>query len=530
MAPSQVNSWASTSFASGGQHRGRVVSIADPEGRNRVQVRLHFYQDGIESSKLEWIHVSEGNAQMAGASRTHPYYVGSQVLINDSGTERYIGGAVAGFDSDKREQRNVDSQTADTSEDKNPDVPNMQHMNDQSERKDTSIRSSPGMQNKKGAGGTTVFDYPNFQKMFKDYFPYSLGRGGEKPAPFGEGTKSKLDGFMSMGNLKSKMKEDVLDVIDKMDNNLSGSIQASTKIMRALRDNGFTQAGMGTIGAGNVSAGDSEFNGKFGTGSHLAIDLIGLLERLIEAIRFINTINGSNIIASIPRLLGIHTLFNNPLLEVDVAILDAIQAQIDRLLAVGVGSQPIAFYEAEAIKTRSLFLPGFIKAFSSILNYLNTLIGRLGSIAEVVDAFGGKDKLIECAGLLLTLASLIGIPRASVEAVGNGIIGKALTSPQLLAATAKQSGGSGGGSGGQQMMGLLNVFKGNAEAIKEIMSGTFNKEFINKNPRKYKQKKENEGKMNKYGDGRQQGNTPQASNPNRSYSWTGGAPQSNRTG
>jgi hypothetical protein len=269
--PQSSESFASPWGNPGSSPTATIVSIND--AKNRVQCRIDGYQDdkgNIVDEKTAWYDtLSTMHSGIAGATGTHMYYVGSKVAISSCG--RFVQGSITGYDSDKKKDG------ADASEDKDPNTPEQvrgsKGRSDISagEGKDTSSKGTrePKVDEKLGQ--------PKADKVY-DY--------SKDKAPFDKGSKAMFPDLKSIGIDKLTKGSDVLSVIDGMDNNVSGAIQAGTKIIKNLRQNGWGAVssligGGGGGGGGSAGAGAAQVTSFFG--ATIFEDIILALTRLLAA-------------------------------------------------------------------------------------------------------------------------------------------------------------------------------------------------------------------------------------------------------
>lgn len=502
--------FSSTSYAHGGSFKGRIESIVDPENRGRVQVRIGGYQDdkgNITPELLEWIHVSQHNSQLPGATSTQPYYVGATVLVSDTGTEKYVTGAVAGFDGEKRESGQVGQ--ADNSNNQKPDTPNILRGD-----KHTAIASSPGLQPSSTAGANTPFSFKNWDSMVKHFYPYAIGKG-EAPAPFGKGTSALLDTFQSLAHTKLENGSDILDNIKQLDGNISGAIKASVDIIKNLRNGGFG-TGMSTIGSGNIGAADAQFNGTFGavaTGSNLNV----LLTELLAAIQFIKTLKGSNLLDNLDAVQSTLTLMSNDAFNVDTNALTIIQNELDTIRFAG-DNQINQYYVNEAVRVQELFHPVFLMAMASIMDKINSIAALTpSSHVDTVNSLGGLNGFTQMGQSLASAASILNVPITSIASIANGLMGKAIQGN--LADAVGNLSGLISNSPIPQVTALMNKFVGNPNALQELLGGQLVKDFLSKNPLKYEDDDRNHGAkvLKKFADGFNGDSKPSASPPDGNY-------------
>ena len=475
-----VSSFSGRSMGVGGVLHGRIESIDDPEKRNRVQVRLFGYQDdqsGIPKENLEWIHVSQHNSQIAGATSTQPYYPGAQVVVLEAGSERFVMGGVPGFDSEKKLQNNPSG--ADTSQNKKSDTPNKQR----GETGESSIRSSPGLVDSV-KGLSQYFGYGNWQSMVKKIFPYSIGKG-EKPAPWGEGTQAKFDALKTIGLDKLSFGSDVLDVIKQLDGNASGSIKSALDIIKNFRNNGFGTASS-VIGSGPLGQADSQYVNTFG--AQIQYNILSLLNLIIEAISFMKTLNTTNIytVCNDGSLISTLAVFNNVTLNVSQTSIDAMTTSISSIVATGTTSTTsllLTFYQTQLNILNTNFQSLVLQSITAIIELMITLVAQATDMASYITLLGGTDTFTQICQALITVCTYANISKDSLNTLCFGAITAALNGS---APVVQSPSGSSGSNSMASMMANMSKFLGNSIALKELMSGQKVLDTLTKTKRKYR--------------------------------------------
>lgn len=467
---------ATSSYAQFGLLRGRIESIDDPEKRNRVQIRVFGYQDdkaNIPNEKLEWIHVLSQSAQIPGAASSHKYYPGSDVYIMDSGNERHVLGALPGFDGEKR--LNNQNSEVDTSENKKPDLSVKQRGD--GDKKDVFLaRSSPGLV--EGVQGLKkYFNYGQFSSMIKKFDSYARGKG-EPPAPYGKGTQAKLDQLKSIGLDKLVQGSDLLSVINKLDGNLSGAFKAAIQIIKNLRNNGFDIV-KNIIDAGALSQADSQYNNTFGLS--INTELISLLEALLNFKKLLDNLEAKDLysFASSGEIDTVIGILQNQHLQINTESLTSIKI----IIISSNGNHSIDFYIDLLNSLKNVFNEILLLGQSQIISLIND-IGNLGGDANgVVVLFGGPQTFTDIAKTIFSVGTVIGIPKDSINNMLFGAVGLALTNN--LPIQFNNMINSPKNNDLNRIIGLLNTFMGNNNAINEIMSGLKNMEPLSKIKLKY---------------------------------------------
>lgn len=470
-----VGSASSRSYGVGSStstFRGRIESIDDPENRNRVQVRIFGYQDdqsGVPKEKLEWMHVTQHDSQIAGATSTQPYYPGSEIMIMQAGSERFVMGALPGFDSENKLQNNPWS--ADNSGNKKPDVPNKQRK----EKGESTIRSSPGLV--QGAKGlTSYFSYNNWNGLVKKIFPYAIGKG-EKPAPFGNGTPAKLDELKSIGLEKFMGGSDILNVIKSLDNNISGAIQPAIDMIRNFRNNGFGSA-TSTIGGGLLNTADNSYNDKYGMG--MQYDILSILQQLIIAITTIKSLTSSNIYTKSVsgEMFSTFSIFYSTTLNVSISLVDDMNVVIEEIITSN-NNGNTSYYLEKLSTIQSTFKSLLSQSITAIFSLFTTAATQFNSLEDFIIAFGGSETFISLTNSLVIIAEFGGIQKVSIINLGCFGAFSAVFNNNLPAFnnSTNQNNGNGGGSGGRgggggnSMGAQFSKFLGNPTALKELMGG-----------------------------------------------------------
>lgn len=476
--------------------KGRIEAIDDPNKRNRVQVRIFGLQDNqgnIPKDQLEWIHCLAHDSQIAGATSTHNYFPGAEVLIMDTGTEKFVMGAHSGFDSETKLQSNPYGQ--DQSQPQNSDVPNVNRQ----QPSDTTTRTGSGAlvgppQNQ--AGANNYFQYGNWQSnIIQKAYQYATGKG-QKPAPWGQGQVSKFDTLKSIGLQQNQQGSDVLNLIQSLDGNQSGSIQAAIQIILNLRNNGFTNA-MGVIGAGTFNQALNQYATQFG--STTQNDLINIVTQLLTYITLDGTFQGQNFYTNVMNgnINNIITFLGNQLLGVASDTL-AGMADINANVATSANNAPLSYYNAQLNQFNLLFQTAVAQAMTSILAQLNSIYQAAGNdLPTFVLMFGGTVQLTQFCQALLAIANYIGMPQVALATIAGNVIalGLANSLPQIIPSFTNQPTNptNSSGSAANMLIGLLAMFKGNPIGTAETLGGGLIKTFLSKNPIKYQQADRNDG-------------------------------------
>lgn len=465
--PQQTGPWSSGSYAHGGSFRGRIESIDDPEKRNRVQVRVFGYQDdksSIPKEKLEWIHVLSGTSQIPGSTSSHGFYPGAEVVITDTGTERYVAGAVPGFDGEKRLKNEP---SIDTSENQKPDVSVKQR--GEGDKKDVGFaRSSPGLVNSI-RGLTQYFNYDAWPSLIKKLDDYARGKGAP-PAPYGKGDQAKLDQLKSIGLDKTSPGSDILNVINGLDGNASGAFKAAISIIQNLRNNGFDIA-KNVIGQGPLDQAHEQFNQVFGLA--LTNDLVELIVALNAANKQVNQLKPNDLLLFIRNGEGQKVI--NLLSDQRLA------CNIDKLQTINNGVVIIAnLTTSTAIEFTKQFKDEFNVqlniAYTSLVALIVALASQYQTVEEIVTFFGGVENFKKLALSIYEIAVFLGIPKSTIYAMLAGAVGAALNNTLVISSSQQQS---------NQNMSTLNMFMGNSVALQEIMSGNKIMESLSKIKLKY---------------------------------------------
>jgi len=472
--PYQISPTSMTSYAQGGGYRATIESIDDPEKRGRVQVRIFGYQDDkglIPKENLEWIHVVSGFSQIPGSSGSHGFYPGAQVLIGDHGTERYVIGAIPGFDGEKRLAS--DPGQLDNSDNVKPDTSPKQR--GEGDKKDVSFsRNSPGLID--GVKGLTqYFEYGNWPSMIKKIDSYVRGKGAP-PAPYGKGDQAKLDKLKSIGFDKTAPGSDVLNVINALDGNLSGAFQAAVQIIQNLRMSGFGN-GMEQVGAGAFQSAVNQYDSKFG--STLSLDFIELIPIVINAgieVQSIKSIDWYSVYDS-GRISFLTNVLFDQRFNTDISVLRIIEYNTSVSERIGVAHLEFCQSYKDEYKNQCAI------ALTSLLNMLVDVAQTQPDVVSIVAIFGGTDSFVRLANNILRAGNYLGVDLETISNMMFGAVKLALTNNLPQVASAKSQAST--NSSGMNVMSLLNIFMGNSVASSEIMSGMKKMESLAKIALKY---------------------------------------------
>jgi hypothetical protein len=493
-APS-IGPWAPSSYAAGGIScfKGRVEAIDDPDKRNRCQIRMFGYQDDqglIPKNQLEWMHMMSHDSQIPGATSTHNYYPGAEVMILDTGTERFIMGAHPGFDGSNRLSNNPWG--VDNSPNQTPDVPNIQAGQQQM---DSAIRGQGYLVGPQGSppGANNYFNYQSFQQMMQQFYPYSTGKGAP-PAPWGQGQQSKFDQLKSIALQPNQGSgTDVLNVIQQLDGNQSGSIQQAIQLILNLRNNGYGNP-MNVIGQGNFNAALSQYTQQFG--STTQNNLISLILQLLAYIVQVKGFTAANFYSNVSNLnvSNIISFLGNATFDVGSDVLDNLQ-DINDNVQLSSNNSSISYYQTQL----SAFLLGFSQAvseaFTAIIEQIEALAASM-TLSELISTLGGQILFTEFSAAIVSIATYLGIPAPSISSFAAGAIALAVGGglSQVPQQTSPSSASpSSSSSPTQNIVGLLSVFIGNQIGTQETLSGGLIPTFLSGNPIMYKKKPTNDG-------------------------------------
>lgn len=494
-----TNGWSSSSFGENSPNifRARIEAIDDPKGRNRCAIRLFGYQDNqgnIPKDQLEWCHALSHDAQIPGATSTHNYYPGSEVLVLDNGTEKFILGSTPGFDGEKRLAQNPWG--IDTSENTNADVPNI----NRSQKSETTVRGQgQGIVGPKGnpVGANQYFNFASWaSNIVNKMFAYSTGKGAI-PAPFGTGTITKSDALKTIGLQKHVNGSDILNIIQALDGNASGSIKTAIQLILNLRNNGFGNA-MSMIGSGTFNSALNQYATQYG--STTQNDLVNLLQNLLAQISIVQgfqDVNFYNNVVNNSALINIIALLSNITFNIASTIIQDMQS-INNNVTLSAGNAPLSYYGAQLTQFQSDFSTAVNQGFTSILNQLNQLMATVNfDIGTFILMFGGTQNFIQFAQIVLQIANYISIPQTALSTVANNVIGLAIGGglPQIIPTFNVQPTNPSNSlsSAPNMLIGLLAIFKGNPIATAEMLGGQLVKKFMSGNPVKYKSNPRNDG-------------------------------------
>jgi hypothetical protein len=428
--------------------QGAVTGVVTSINRsdNSVQVRLEGYQDDrsqIPDDKLSWYKcVSQLHSGIQGATGTHMYYVGSRVVLQAVGTQLMVVGSVTGYDNHGDRKSGGDQ-----SEDETPNIPRQVR----GTQGPSGVKTGEGSdQTSKGSRDVQKTDKPYQDENQEKVNDYSRGT-----APFDKGKPIQFGDLKSIGIQSLVKGSDVLGVIDSMDSNLSGAIRAATRIIRDLRNNGF--GSVSSICGGSTDQGADQVASDFG----------GVLwEELIQAV--VRLLAQDDLVSAATKNTDPATLYDVPgslgyvVFDVDQNLIDQVSALITTLGLVRTDAQVLAL--------QSTFRSGFSQAATSTITYVSSIVASAGTGAIL--SSGSGDRLIELVTNLVTLADKAGIDQRAVEQIGGGIVGTILNKgPNTDLSQGNQNPSFGGFGSMQQMMKMMNVFRGDAQAMGEILSG-----------------------------------------------------------
>lgn len=420
-----------------------VVNINSAD--NSVQVRVHGYQDdkgGIPDEGLQWVKCLGQHAGIAGATATHPYYVGSKVMLSMSGQQMFIVGSVTGYDSDQSKNKT----DADNSDDKDPNTP--RQVRGTKGPANRTIPAGEGTdQTSKATRSVTKTDKQYDQEQPEKVYDYSKGT-----APFEKGKPAKFTDLMSIGIQKLSQGSNVLDTIDQMDNNVSGAIQAGTKIIRNMQQGGFGDAMSMMNTGGAMNQGTQQVADYHGN-----LQLRALLAALLALVQTRGQVRNRSIDSTVAQVLRYET-FN-----VDPSIIQRLTDDI-----ASITSLSGALLEAKINQIVVDFDAGFSQAISQTINYVQSIVDQngMGALAVGLD----PDSLIQLAQTMQAGAEAAGIPAEIVQAIGGGQLQQVVT--QGLGAVQSIMQQAQGMMGQLQgMMQNMNIFGSEMNAMSEMMGG-----------------------------------------------------------
>jgi hypothetical protein len=479
-----------TSFSSGWQGSfavGKIHSINDRG--NRLQVRIMGYQGdtgNIPDDKLEWIGtIDQGAGQIAGASKTHNYYPGSHVAIATIGNQKFVIGALTGYDSD---QTNKKDSGADTSENKDPNIPKQARGEGRQYEGQGEDKTAKG--SRKVTKTDQTYDQPEDEKTYDH---------SKSKAPFDKGTASKFPSLKSVGIDKNIQGSDLLNVIDQLDGNMSGAIQAATQLIRNLRQNGFGDA-MSVVGAGALSSAGQQHDDFFQPAMNS--NLLTLIQLLLQATTLVRATTPQNVVAQAKAHAydQIINAFSNQFANVDQTVIDNINGAITTIVTAPINVNVSVLVAQIAVITDN-FQTGLQQATASIIVQINNTADSAGGPGGLISVLGGPTASQQLAAAFQSLAISVSMQPAQINAVGQGAIGAALSQTGALNALSTMVQNSGGNSPAnmiQALIGNMNMFQGNQIALGE--NGTINPQTLSGIAIKYAKKQINDPQKTFFGD------------------------------
>jgi hypothetical protein len=444
--------WSFASPWGGGLVHAEVVNINSAD--NSVQIRIHGYQDdkgNIPDDKLEWVKVLGQHSGIMGATATHPYYVGSRVMVGTSGPEKFIVGSVTGYDSDQTKSNDG----ADNSDNKDPNTPRQVRGTKGPGNRD--IPAGEGSdQTSKGTRSVNKTD-----KQYDEEKPQKVYDYAKQQAPFDKGKQSKFPDLKSIGIDLLSQGSNVLDTVEKLDGNVSGAIKSSIQIIRNMERGGFGDALSLMGGAGGAAdqgtAQVADYHGNMQLGELLAA-LLALLAAA-KLVQGVSTNSMSSDMTPVPEALVYATFGVDPILlqsiQVDVVSLDtsvggAKQGVVDRLKAD--------------------FATAFHQAIANAVAYVSSLVDQAGTAAILVAGMTDIDSLNQLIASLQSGAAAAGLPPSAVPSIGGGQVGQIIQQGQTAIRNIMQQGQQALGQL-QKMMGDMNTFAPELNAMSEILGG-----------------------------------------------------------
>lgn len=439
----------------GGMVQAEIVNINSAD--NSVQIRLHGYQDdqgNIPDSGLEWVKCLGQHSGLQGATMTHPYYVGAKVMVSMSGTEKFIVGSVTGYDSDKTK----DKTGADMSDNTDPNT--TRQTRGPKGPYNRSIPAGQGTdQTSKGTRNVTKTDDQYDTEKPQQIFPY-----GKQSAPFDKGPQSKFPDLKSIAVPLLQQGSNVLDTIDGMDNNVSGAIKASTKIIRNVENGGYGSAmsllnGGGGSGGGAADQGTAQVASYFG---NIAID--ALLSALLLLLQAFALVNSSNVNTNAGDLEIVPNSLQYQIFAVDQGVQTNVQDDVNSIATASTNAVKLVSIAA----MKADFMVGFNQAITNAVAYITSVVGTAGT-STVLLGSGAVQTLTQLIGSLQSGASSAGLPSSSVSSIGGGQLGQIAQ----LGTKAIQAimGGAQVPAAVTQMIQNMNTFSGDINAMSEIMGG-----------------------------------------------------------
>jgi hypothetical protein len=463
--------WASGSYGTSGTFIGEIVNINDPLRRNRVQVRIHGYENDkglIPDDKLSWYSVlSTSSSQLAGSSSTHSYYPGAKVLLTMAGTEMIVMGTTAGFDSDKRRSGSSSGSS------EQPDTPRQV----QGKGKEQS-----GARDGEGKDTTTPTSRdPKTDKPYQEPDEQDAYKDSRDRAPFKKGEKAKKPDDKSIGNIKNTQGADILQMIKGMDGNASGAIKAGVDLIQKLRQSSYGTS-QEMIGSGLMQQAASQAASDFS-----APPLLNLTEIVRELLACWKIISGatSQSIKSL-ALDGSITRLADSLTPDVLQVSSSVPASIENWSNdLSVSNLPDNSAYLDRIRTE--YLTGLNQAWAGITSYLNRTADQAGGAGGLIAMFRDPQAFCDLSSILANIGNSIGTSQSELASIGRSAVGTALAGGVQGAASASSS----HGPAGQALSMIMNAFASNPIAQSEI-SGSINPQSLLKIPLKYAKKREND--------------------------------------